>query len=189
MFFINSAKMFMEYSRLKQPVFEKQVSESGDLQFPQTIGFNLEGKRFELPHDFQYDINIVAIAFEQWQQTHVDTWLPHLDTLAATYSQLGYYEFPTIATMSPMAQATVDGWMRMGIPDRAARQRTITLYLEVKRFCDALDLPYTHDIYVMVVDRNGAVKGYVEGEYTTAKLTALKEIINELRSYEHQELV
>jgi hypothetical protein len=141
------------------------------------IGYNLEGKRFELPHDFKQAHTLVLIAFEQWQQEVVNTWLTPLAELVKDYPMLDYYELPTINTMSPLYQAYIDGVMYVGIPDRRARERTITLYVDVKTFCQALQLPTTENIYVLLLDQQGDVRWQVEGEYTPAKGTDLRRML------------
>ena len=44
-------------------------------QFPQVSAVNLARKRLNLPQDLEGRINIVFVAFQQWQQGEVDTWI------------------------------------------------------------------------------------------------------------------
>jgi hypothetical protein len=46
--------------------------------------------------------------------------------------------------------------MRAGIPDRAARERTITLYTDVRAFRDALALP-DERVVALLLDAGGEV--------------------------------
>ena len=46
----------------------------------------------------------------------------------------------------------LDTIMRLGIRDRAVRQRTITVYLDKKEFQESLDIPNDESIHWFVVD-------------------------------------
>jgi hypothetical protein len=46
------------------------------MQFPTIAGSNLQRRKLTFPADFAGRLNIAIIAFQQWQQTQVDTWLP-----------------------------------------------------------------------------------------------------------------
>jgi len=82
----------------------------------------------------------MLIAFQQWQQRQVDTWLPLAQRLEATYSALRYYELPTIRRLNTLARTFINEGMRAGIPDPVARERTITLYVDKRAFREMLGL-------------------------------------------------
>jgi hypothetical protein len=69
--------------------------------------------------------------------------------------------------------------MRAGINDRAARQATITLYLDKRAFRAALRLPHEGTIYALLVDRMGQVHWRADGMFTEEKGQALHRILNE----------
>ena len=100
------------------------------MQFPQISGSNLERKKYNLPDDFEGELNLIFVAFLQIHQLDVNTWLPTAQQLAGMYPQLAYYELPTIRKMNWFSRTMIDGGMRMGIPDRNAREATITLYID-----------------------------------------------------------
>jgi predicted transcriptional regulator len=130
-----------------------------------------------LPHDFQGERNLVLIAFQQWQQTQVDTWIPFARQLEATYPAVRYYELPTIQRLNTIARTFINEGMRAGIPDQVARERTITLYLDKKAFREALQLPGEDDIYVLLLDRQGRVLWRAEGAFTPDKGESLAAAI------------
>ena len=41
--------------------------------FPNVVGYNLLRNSLALPESFQGELNFAIIAFQQWQQTLVDT--------------------------------------------------------------------------------------------------------------------
>ena len=136
------------------------------MRFPPVIGFNLAGRRYALPADFEGRLNLVLIAFQREQQDLVDTWLPLARQLAAKHEVLRYYELPTISRAYGPARFVIDGGMRAGIPDPVARATTITLYLDKRAFREALDLPNEDTIYTLLVDRTGDVLWRAQGACT-----------------------
>ena len=54
-------------------------------RFPGKMGSNLQRQKLKLPKDFQEELNLVLIAFQQWQQTQVDSWIPFARQLEGTH--------------------------------------------------------------------------------------------------------
>lgn len=142
-------------------------------RFPTVKGSNLARREFMLPRDFAGELNVVAVAFQAWQQAEVDTWLPLLDELEQRVPGLHYYELPVIRAMNPFNQWFIDEGMRRGIPHQATRERTITLYTDKQQFRAALGLPHEDHIYVLLVDRQGQVLWQTAGPYRPAAAESL----------------
>jgi hypothetical protein len=149
------------------------------MQFPNVSGSNLQRTKLTLPQDFQGERNLVFVAFEQWHQTQVDTWIPLARQLEAAHPGLLYYELPTIQRLNVLARTFVNEGMRAGIPDPVARERTITLYLDKRAFRQALQLPGEESIYVLLLDRQGRVLWRAEGAFTPDKGESLASVIRE----------
>jgi hypothetical protein len=147
------------------------------MQFPDVTGSNLNRDSKSFPADFEGDLNLLFIAFQRWQQTSINTWLPLANALEAQYKQLVYYEFPTIQSMNPLFQRFIDGGMRAGIPDPKARERTITLYLDKGPFRSALGITNEDYIYVLLVRQDGDVLWMMSGELTADKEESLRAAI------------
>jgi hypothetical protein len=139
------------------------------MQFPAVTGSNLQRKKLNLPQDFEGQQNLVLIAFQQWQQSQVDTWLPFARQLEETHPGVRYYELPTIRRLNALSRTFVNEGMRAGIPDPVARERTITIYLDKLAFRQALQLPGEDDIHVLLLDRQGRVLWRAEGAFTAEK--------------------
>ena len=137
--------------------------------FPSVTGSNLQREKRNLPEDLEGELNLVLIAFQQWHQTQVNTWIPFARQLEETHSGVRYYELPTIQRLNVLARTFVNEGMRAGIPDPVARERTITLYLDKNAFREALQLPNEDDIYVLLLDRQGRVVWRAEGAFTSEK--------------------
>jgi len=148
-------------------------------QFPVVSGYNLNRQEFEYPRDFGGDLNLVIIAFQQYHQTIVNTWIPFAQEAEATFPGFMYYEFPTIYEMSAFSRTFINEGMRAGIPDQTARERTITLYLDKDAFNSALDIPSENDIHLFLVDQDGNILWRTVGEYTEDKASELTEVIKD----------
>jgi hypothetical protein len=72
--------------------------------------------------------------------------------------------------------------MRSGIPDRLARERTITLYLDKAPFRQALDMPDEEHIYVLLIDHSGKVLWRERGVYEPDKGAALEGALTEAQT-------
>ncbi len=149
------------------------------MQFPRVSGSNLQRQKIELPKDLEGEQNLVLIAFQQWQQTQVDTWLPFARQLEDSHPTMRYYELPTIRRLNPLARTFINEGMRAGIPDPVARERTITLYVDKGAFRKALRLSSEQDIHVLLVDRQGKVLWQEVGVFTPEKGESLAAAIRE----------
>jgi len=147
------------------------------MKFPTVSGSNLQRTKLTLPQDFEGERNLVLIAFQQWQQRQVDTWIPFARQLEEAYPAVRYYELPTIRRLNTLARTFINEGMRAGIPDFVARERTITLYLDKKRFREALQLLGEDDIYVLLLDRQGRVLWRAEGAFAPDKGDSLASAI------------
>ena len=152
--------------------------------FPTVNGSNLEGRKFTLPRDFEGELNIVFVPFQQWQQTWVNGWLPFANALVAASLNVRAYELPTLSQFSLVQRWLLDNGMRAGIPDRKVREVTITLYLDKAGFRKTLQMPTEDTIYALAVKRDGSVLWRGDGQFSEAKGLALKQalLVNGLKS-------
>jgi hypothetical protein len=148
--------------------------------FPEVVGRNLEGLEFRLPRDFGGAVNLVLVAFRREQQALVDTWLPPAAALADSVGNLQYYELPVLSRYYRLARSFIDGGMRAGIADLAARERTITLYIDKRPFREALGISNEDTIYVLVLGSDGRVALMLDGEYSEDKGSSVQRVAREL---------
>ncbi len=147
------------------------------MRFPAVRAANLEGRKFDLPADFEGELNIVFVAFKQWQQVWVDRWLAFAKPLAARFPEMRVYELPVLPPFGAIQRWWIDNGMRMGIPDRKVRDATITIYTDKQAFRAALGMASEDTIYALIVKRDGAVLWHMSGEFTDAKGRALAQVI------------
>ncbi len=141
--------------------------------FPRVEGRNLEGRTFNLPADFAGERNVVLIAFKREQQADVDAWMPFLKDLAQRDSTLRVYELPVLGRRYRPMRSFIDGGMRGGIPDRAVREATITMYMDKSALRRPLRIATEDAITVLIVDRAGRVLWRTAGRFTEAAASHL----------------
>ena len=119
--------------------------------FPSIHGKNLNKRSLTVPDDFSEKNIFIIVAFLQWQQRAVDE---VIEQLMASDIHLTHHiiEVPVIQQSTWLRQVRLDTIMRLGIRDRAVRQRTITVYLDKKEFQASLDIPNDESIHWFVVD-------------------------------------
>ncbi|MGA7295381.1 MAG: hypothetical protein WBW85_22820, partial [Terriglobales bacterium] len=111
----------------------------------------------------------------------VDTWLREMKRFEELDPGFHYYELPAIQRPGAFMRWFIDTGMRHGIPDRKARERTITLYLEKKPFLDSLLIADQKKIYAFLVDRQGNVLWKSEGVFDETKGASLRSALGEHR--------
>ncbi len=132
-------------------------------------GRGLDGKEYDLPGDLGQQHNFLVVAFRREQQRIVDEWLPWLIDLEQRRSDVAVYELPTLSSVYGPARWFIDGGMTRGIPDAAARARTITVYTDVPQVVDNLGLAGTDSIAVLIVERSGRIRACEIGGFEDQK--------------------
>lgn len=142
-------------------------------RFPVVEGSNLEGRKFVLPDGFEGDRNLVFVAFQRWHQELIDDWVPVTKALLASHPGLRYYELPTLKRGTAPWRWMLNRGMAMGIPDKGAREATITLYLDKAAFRSALGIADESDIHVLLLDKQGNILWRTQGRVDEPKRQAL----------------
>ena len=136
-------------------------------------GVALGGKEYKLPGDLAKQHNILVIAFRREQQRVVDQWLPSLIDLEQRRSDVAVYELPVLSFVYRPARWFIDGGMTRGIPDAAARARTITVYTDVGKVADNLGLAGTDTLAVLIAERSGRILARETGSFEEQKAERL----------------
>lgn len=166
------------YKKISPSKSKLQITHD-EMHFPLVSGYNLNRRELEFPRDFQGNLNLVIIAFQQPQQAVVNTWIPFAQELEDKIPGLIYYELPTIYEMPAFSRTFINEGMRAGIPDQTARERTITLYLDKETFKSALDIANEGQIHIFLVDRDGTIFWRSSGEFTEGKASELLGVLEE----------
>lgn len=152
------------------------------LSFPVVSGKNLLRQHIRLPGGLAGQYNLLLIPFQQWQQAHVDSWMPALSELEQAFPALACYELPTIYQMNPLSQWFLNEGMRAGIPSATTRARTITLYLDKTSFRRALDIRSEDEITLMLVERSGRILWRTTGPFEPGRASDLAKTLAECTS-------
>lgn len=152
----------------------------GAIRFPGVTGDNLARETYDLPGDFEGDLNLLFVAFRRRQQGAVDTWVPLADQLEAEFPGLRYYELPVISRLYRPVKWFIDGGMRGGIPDEDTRERTITVYTDTDAFRDPLGIDSEDTIQVLLVDPAGTVHWRTTGPKTDVAAEELRAVLEDL---------
>ena len=149
--------------------------------FPTITTKDLNGDTKTLPNDFTGELNFILLAYDQWHQQEVDTWLPFIEEVRQEMPTFEHYELPLVGNMGWMGQKQLDFWMRRAIPDLDTRSRTLTLYTDRADFRAKLDVPDENHIALFLLDAEGEILWRGEGAYSTETAIALVSKMNELQ--------
>lgn len=147
-------------------------------QFPPLQSETLNQVKVSLPADFGGRRNILLIAYKQWQQSEVNTWLPFLNAAKAGNPNVRFFELPTIGSGMGFMRGFIDGGMRNGISDSATRDITITLYTDVGALQRALGVSGNASIHAVVIDETGRVLTAVSGPYSEANAAKIEAALD-----------
>jgi len=161
---------------------EAKVAADSARPFPRVEGSNLEGRRFVLPADFEGELNLVFVAFKREQQADVDSWLPFVKDRKLGERGVRVYELPTLNRSYRLMRRMIDGGMARGIPERATREATITLYIDKGPFKRALQIASEDRIVAVVVNKAGAVLWRVDGAFSELSGARLMEFLDARRA-------
>jgi hypothetical protein len=158
------------------------VSATGTATFPNVSGQNLNGKPIDLPKDFQSPASFVYVAFAREQQAQVDSWKPFIAEARRGDPAIGEYEVPTLSRNDGLFRYFIDGGMRRGIRDTAARAATITLYIDKGPFEQSLGISSEDAIAVLLVKPDGTVLWRASGAFDPSKSQGLDAVVSSIKA-------
>ena len=147
------------------------------IRFPEVEGSSLSQTPHRLPGTLEGDVNLLLIAFRQWQQRDVDTWVPLADELSSQFAHFRAYELPVISQVYRPVSGFIDGGMRGGIPDEAVRAATITLYINRGAFLRELGIDSVSEIVPMLVTPEGEILWRTTGRYTPDADAEVRQVV------------
>ncbi|MBN2230525.1 MAG: hypothetical protein JW779_13135 [Candidatus Thorarchaeota archaeon] len=149
------------------------------MKFPRITAENLNKETIEVPNQLRGDPKLLIVAFQQWQQRLVNSWVPYLESLILKYPDFDFYELPTIRSMNFVYRRFIDGGMRAGIPSRETRGRTITLYIDKESFKESLNIVTEETIYLFLTKQDGEIIWKGEGGFDDEKVPLLEKAIED----------
>ena len=155
------------------------MSAAGIEFFPRMTGRSLDGERYELPEDLESRWNLLVVAFRREQQEIVDEWLPWLLEQQRGHRGLAVFELPILSSAFSPVRPFIDGGMARGVGTDEARARTITVYTNVRKVVNALGMPGTDTIAVVLVDRSGRIHARELGGYEERAADRLLAVVSD----------
>ena len=141
-------------------------------------GRSLDGRALELPGDFDVPHTFLVVAFRREQQELVDGWLPWLSELEKERDDVAVYELPVLSSIYGPMRWFIDGGMTRGIPDPAARARTVTVYTDVEKVLENLSLEGTDTIAVLLLGGSGRILARETGGFDRHKAKRLSAALS-----------
>jgi hypothetical protein len=151
--------------------------------FPTVTARDLTGEERQLPTAFEGDRNLVIVAFRRQQQTDVDTWVPWIDERMQVDPGFRFYELPTISDMWAPARRFIDGGMASAIRDEVVQRRTLTIYGDVRRLTDPLEIDDRSMIWLFLVDGSGLVRWRAGGSFRAGLAGQLGLALDEMSAH------
>jgi hypothetical protein len=145
--------------------------------FPTVSGHDLNGRAVEIPRDLQGSANLVYVAFVPNQQAQVDSWKPFAEEMVRRYPGFHAYQLPVIASTYTVFRGYLDRVMRGAIADTAARESTITVFLNKGSFDRALGIESEGAISVFLVAPNGEILWRTTGAYDPSRPPRIAELV------------
>lgn len=153
----------------------------GTVIFPSITASDLNGREVKLPHELEGELNFVLLGFQIEHQALVDTWLPWIQDQIAKYPTIDFYELPVASKLNPVTRFFIDEGMRAGLKDKQVRARTITIYTDMTRFLDQLQVTDTSTVTVLLVDNAGVVLERATGAFDSSSANRFSVVLADKR--------
>lgn len=138
---------------------------------------DLNGRELTLPAELPGERTLLLIAFKREQQLDLNVWIAELGLKES--GAPAWLELPVIANYGALWRDFVDNGMRSGITTTEDRARVVTIYGDVDAFRGQLGLGSEDLVYLLVVDRAGAVLAREYGAYSAEKAARLLAAMDE----------
>lgn len=145
--------------------------------FHRLRGRDLTGRTRWLPDAFEERLNVVFVAFRREQQAMIDSWAPWLRRPDVA-DRLAFCEVPVLARHWAPMRPVIDGGMAAAVRDEKARRRTITVYGDVAKIAEALDIPDRSTVSVFLVAHDGRILDRTAGPFHEATAARFAEQAN-----------
>ena len=123
----------------------------------------------------------MLVAFRRNQQTEVDSWIAWAEdhTALVARSGLACYEVPVLSGLWRPFRGVIDGGMAAAVTATEARQRTLTVYTEIRRVTTALRIADTDTLTVLLLSSDHRVAWRTTGGVSPTSATALEQALDD----------
>jgi hypothetical protein len=134
------------------------------VRFPEIAAADLDGRTHDLPG-----------GLPAGPQVLLEMWKARLQPLERAYPCLGVRELAVLSRVYAPARPFIDGGMRAGIADPAARRMTLTAYVDLAEFASALGDIDLETVHALLLGPDGDVVWHGSGKPEADQLAALEE--------------
>ncbi len=159
------------------PAAAQSATASQPASFPAVATYNLAKAKLNLPSDFAAPLNLLLISFQPEQQTQIDTWMPVVQGLQHTNFDIRWYRMPVSASENFIFRWWDNASMRSDESDPETYPWIVPLYVDVNSFRRSLQIPSSHQVAVLLVNKQGRVLWRAEGPMTPAKRDSLNAAV------------
>jgi len=143
-------------------------------QLPFLAGDNLNSRKMILPRDLPGDPALLFIAFDQDQQSQIDSWTKGLNGSVT----VPWLEVPIIEPSNAFVRAMIAGGMRRDITATEVRERVVTVYTAPDPVAHAVGCTdYRKRLCVAVAEKSGRIRLVVTGAYSLDSAKRVLEIM------------
>ncbi|NTU85081.1 MAG: hypothetical protein HGA45_37930 [Chloroflexales bacterium] len=152
---------------------------AAQVRFPTLGARSLSGRGYTLPSDLDGALTVLVLAFQPWHQALGASWLPFLEQQMDRHPALRAYVLVIVPSVYTLARPFIDGGMIGMIADPALHDQTVTVYTDVGQLTQALEIPTTDTITVLLLDQAGRVRWHGQGGYDQLAAADLAHAIDD----------
>lgn len=136
-------------------------------QFPRLEGENLLGKKIALPDAAAGHAAVIVIGFTHGSQNQTKAWTSSLQ------QELLVYSIAVLEDAPRMVRGMAVHGMKGGVPEDK-RDHFVVIYHNEKELKQAAGFEHPDDAYVLLLDKDGAIRWRFHGPVTDAALQELE---------------
>jgi hypothetical protein len=141
--------------------------------FPSITSYSLDKEKVTLPGELQGQIDLLLLSFKPEQQNDINSWMPAAQALQHLNFQFRYYQLPVTEKENFIFRWWESSSMRSDQTDPEALHWIVPVWVDRKKFFQALDIPNDKQVVVLLIDRQGKVLWRASGPMTADKRAAL----------------
>jgi hypothetical protein len=138
---------------------------------------DLDGREYDLPGGLPAGPQVVLIASKRWQQVLIEMWRAWLRRIERDVPALEIWELALLPKVYAPARPVIDGGMRAGIADPAARRRTLTAYVDLSRCAEEFGVSDFETVHAMLVGPDGDLVWRASGKPTAEDTERLQHVL------------
>jgi len=143
---------------------------------PALTAWTLDRQTVAVPKGLPAERTLALIAFHGAQQAHIEGWVHGLNLRADP--SIAWMRMPVLSEPGTAAEReAIETKLLRKYPAGAERARLLPVFTDREHFARSAGLNGTHQVYAVVVNRQGEVLARAEGAFDAAKAENLRETL------------